>query len=177
MDDSQGEIHDEHPFATPPEERDPARRFRGRLVAPVMIVTAGRPENRAGLTVSSLVLAEGKPSRVHFLVGSDTDLFAAMSETGSFVVHILAEQDRKTSDVFAGIRPSPGGMFAGLEVTDGEFGPVLTGMANRAFCRVVDTAEDTFHVLVTGEVMDIETGDLTDPLVYFRGVYRRFDDS
>lgn len=177
MAEGQGEIHSEHPFATPPEERDPARRFRGRMVAPVTIVTAGRPENRAGLTVSSLVVAEGEPSRVHFLVGSDTDLFATISETGSFVVHILAERHRGVSDVFAGLRPSPGGPFAGLAVEDGEFGPVLVDVADRAFCRVVDTAEDTFHVLVSGEVEHIETSDLTDPLVYFRGTYRRFDES
>jgi flavin reductase (DIM6/NTAB) family NADH-FMN oxidoreductase RutF len=177
VDDSQGEIHDENPFAIPPEERDPARRFRGRLAAPVTLVTSGRAENRAGLTVSSLVVAEGEPSRVHFLAGSDTDLFAALSETGSFVVHILGERHREASDVFAGLRPNPGGPFAGLEVEDGDFGPVLVDVADRAYCRVVDTAEDTFHVLVSGEVEHVQTSDLTDPLVYFRGAYRRFDDS
>lgn len=176
MAESPGDIHDEHPFADPPEERDPARRFRGRMAAPVTIVTAGRPENRAGLTVSSLVVAEGEPSRVHFLVGSETDLFAALSETGSFVVHILAERHREVSDVFAGLRPSPGGLFARLEVEDGDFGPILVDIEDRAFCRVVDAAEDTFHVLISGAVEAIETSDLTDPLVYFRGAYRRFDE-
>jgi 3-hydroxy-9,10-secoandrosta-1,3,5(10)-triene-9,17-dione monooxygenase reductase component len=33
------------PFAVPPERRDPTRRLRGRLVAPVTVWTAGR---RAG---------------------------------------------------------------------------------------------------------------------------------
>ncbi len=56
MSESHGEIHDEHPFVTPPEQRDPARRLRGRLAAPVTILTAGRDRNRTGLTVSSLVV-------------------------------------------------------------------------------------------------------------------------
>ena len=40
------------PFAVPAGRRDPARRLRGRLVAPVTIWTAGRPPGGAGLTVS-----------------------------------------------------------------------------------------------------------------------------
>jgi len=36
---SPGEIHEAQPFATLPVERDPVRRFRGRLAAPVTIVT------------------------------------------------------------------------------------------------------------------------------------------
>src|SRR5919197_877292 len=50
-----------HPFTTPPERRDPARRLRGRLLAPVTVWTAGHPPATAGLTVSSLLVAEGRP--------------------------------------------------------------------------------------------------------------------
>ena len=60
-----GEIHEgEHPFIRPEADRDPVRRFRGRLVAPVTIVTAGDDVGRAGLTVSSLMLAEGEPKEI-----------------------------------------------------------------------------------------------------------------
>ena len=45
------------PFTVPPERRDPARRLRGRLVAPVTVWTAGRPPGGAGLTVSSVLAA------------------------------------------------------------------------------------------------------------------------
>ena len=34
-----GMIHDENPFIDSPDQRDPIRRFRGRLTAPVTIVT------------------------------------------------------------------------------------------------------------------------------------------
>jgi hypothetical protein len=37
-------IGGQHPFATPPELRSPARRLRGRLLAPVTVWTAGTPE-------------------------------------------------------------------------------------------------------------------------------------
>ena len=38
------------PFTVPPERRDPARRLRGRLVAPVTVWTAGRPPGGADTT-------------------------------------------------------------------------------------------------------------------------------
>ena len=33
-----GHIHEEHPFATPAELRDPVRQLRGRLAVPVTII-------------------------------------------------------------------------------------------------------------------------------------------
>ncbi|HUF15041.1 MAG TPA: flavin reductase, partial [Acidimicrobiia bacterium] len=61
-------IHNEHPFTPGPEERDPVRRLRGRLAAPVTIVTSGAGDHRAGLTVSSLFVVEGNPGVVHAIV-------------------------------------------------------------------------------------------------------------
>ena len=34
-------IHDDNPFGIPEADRDPVRRFRGRMPAPVTVVTAG----------------------------------------------------------------------------------------------------------------------------------------
>ena len=45
----QGGVHEDHPFETPDEQRDPARRFRGRLAAPVTVITAGNGERSTGL--------------------------------------------------------------------------------------------------------------------------------
>ncbi len=166
-------IHDEHPFADPPEERDPVRQFRGRLVAPVTIVTAGGPGARVGMTVSSLMVAEGLPARAYFLVGSATDLYDAIVASRRFVVHALGAGHREVSDVFAGLRPSPGGMFAGLDVVDGPYGPELAGIPNRLYCKYAGGDEATFHVLATGVVERVEVADLPDPLVYYRGRYRK----
>jgi flavin reductase (DIM6/NTAB) family NADH-FMN oxidoreductase RutF len=168
---SPGDIHDDHPFRTPPEMRDPVRRFRGRLASPVTLVTAGTASDRAGLTVSSLIVAEGDPSFVHFLAGSTTDLWDRIRDTGSFVVHILGRDQRELSDRFALLRPSPGGLFSGLAVTDTDYGPELAGIGNRAYCRYVGHFDDAHHALVHGVVEQVSVDDLTDPLQYFRGEY------
>ena len=166
-------IHDEHPFATPREERDPVRRFRGRLAAPVTIVTSGSGSGRTGLTISSLVVAEGEPGVAVMLVGPTTDLWFALEETGRAVVHVAREGNRALSARFAGLAPSPGGLFAGLDVAQGEWGPEIAGLSNRLYCTRVGAVETGYLLVVSLAIDRIEVDDLTDPLAYFRGSYRR----
>jgi 3-hydroxy-9,10-secoandrosta-1,3,5(10)-triene-9,17-dione monooxygenase reductase component len=165
-------VHYTDPFATPPESRSAARRFRGRLSAAVTVWTAGNAESRVGLTISSMVVAEGSPSIALGLMNDTTDLWERIHETGKFVIHILEENDREIADRFAGLRPSPGGMFAELDVDDGEWGPVLTRFGERAYCRYLNASEAGYQQLVRGEIERMELGDLNGPLVYFRGKYR-----
>lgn len=165
-------IHDEHPFAAPPGERDPARQLRGRLAAPVTIVTAGSADGRAGLTISSLVVAEGEPPMVYFLVGSTTDLFDVMEKTGRVVVHVCETRHRDLADVFAGLRPSPGGLFDGLDVVDSEWGPEIGGFGTRAYCSYEGGDEETYSVMAEATLDRVVVDGLDYPLVYFRGRYR-----
>ena len=168
----QGGVHEDHPFETPADQRDPVRRFRGRLAAPVTIITSGSGDHRTGLTVSSLVVAEGEPSRIYFLLGSTTDLFYGLEETGKFVVHVLDAKDQVLADIFAGLRPSPGGRFADVAVEQTEWGPVLSDIKTRAYCTFEGGDEETFFIVAEGRVDKLELGDRDDPLVYFRGKYR-----
>lgn len=164
-------IHDENPFVDAPDQRDPIRRFRGRLTAPVTIVTSGTAESRTGLTVSSLNVIEGTPGVVEMVVGPTSDLWDIVADSGRFVIHICRSTDRALAEVFAGLRPSPGGIFAGLEVTDTEFGPVIETLGDRAHCRFTGREEVGHSGMVSGEIDHTDVGDLVDPLVYFRGAY------
>ncbi len=168
-----GEIHEgEHPFMPAEADRDPVRRLRGRLAAAVTIVTAGDEIGRAGLTVSSLMLAEGDPGSVHLLLGPTADVYDAIERTDRFVVHVLAHEHRTLSEVFAGRRPNPGGPFTGVAVTDSDWGPTLDGVSDRAFCSGVSVVEHGYSLLVSASIDDVSIEDLTDPLLYFRGGYR-----
>ena len=166
-------IHDENPFVTPVELRDPARRFRGRLTSGVTILTAGTLPRATGLTVSSLLIAQGERDRVLALLDVETaeDIRAA----GRFVVHVLPETERTLSDRFAGLRPSPGGLFHGLEVHQSDHGPVLETIGTRAFCTWERSTDMGYHTLVVGIIDQIELENLDAPLVYYRGRYRRLD--
>ncbi|CAN5435750.1 MAG: flavin reductase family protein [Acidimicrobiia bacterium] len=172
-----GAIHEEHPFRPPPEQRDPVRRLRGRLVAPVTIITAGTDEAAwTGLTVSSLVVSEGSPPLVYCLFGPTTDLIERIAETERFLVHVCEAEHRRLADVFAGIEPSPGGMFAGRKATQTDHGPRLEGFPATAGCTVVSGREESYNVLVTARIDEVSADELTDPLTYFRGGYRTLGD-
>jgi flavin reductase (DIM6/NTAB) family NADH-FMN oxidoreductase RutF len=166
-------IHDDHPFKDAPADRDPVRQFRGRLVAPVTVVTAGQEGSETALTVSSLMVAEGEPSSVIALIGTNTDLWEAIESSRRFVVHILSSARRDDADAFAGIRPRPGGVFKGVGTEHTEWGPMLLDSPNRVFCTLASSIELPFHHLVVGEIEKVEVADLDDPALYFRGDYRR----
>jgi len=165
-------INTDNPFADDPDSRNPLRRFRGRLSAPVTVFTTGGPERRSGLTVSSLLVVEGEPGTIEAVVGPTTDLWETVAETGRFVVHVCGEQDRHLAEVFAGLRPSPGGTFAGLSLSQSKWGPVIDDVAVRAYCSFDSRREVGNSGLVTGLIDQVDVGDFTNPLAYFRGSYR-----
>jgi flavin reductase (DIM6/NTAB) family NADH-FMN oxidoreductase RutF len=164
--------HDVDPFATPPEQRDPARRLRGRLTSPVTVWTAGGPDAATGLTVSSIMVAEGAPPSVAGIINPLSDLWDALQETGAFVVHVLDRGQRELAERFAGRRPSPGGLFRDVAVEHGEWGPVLTGVGNRARCHLAAAQAIGYHELLLGTIDAVDTTVFGDPLAYFLGRYR-----
>jgi flavin reductase (DIM6/NTAB) family NADH-FMN oxidoreductase RutF len=169
-------IHSDHPFATPAGERDPARRLRGRLAAPVTVWTSGAGRERAGLTVSSTVVAEGEPPLLYGLLGPDSDLWERFEDTGLAVVNVLRWEHRLVADVFAGLHPSPGGMFRTGEWDEGGSGPLLRGASAYAEVRLREARPAGWALLVETEIADVQLTDDdgdTDALTYLRGRYRR----
>ena len=164
------------PFAVPPERRDPARRLRGRLVAPVTVWTAGRLPGGAGLTVSSVLVAEGQPARLLGLVDPTSAFFAAAQETGAFVVQVLGVGDRALAERFSEVRPPIRGPFEGLEVANSPWGPVLGGSRPRVACRLARSTPVGHGELVEGVIEQLELPDLEDPLAYLHGSYRSVGD-
>lgn len=168
-------IHTGHPFLPEPEDRDQARRFRGRLAAPVTIVTSGDGERRTGLTVSSLFVVEGEPPMVELVIGPNSDLWDVLERTGRFVIHVCSATDAGKAEVFAGLRPNPGGLFVGSDTTQSEWGPVLKALPDRAYCTVDRIEEAGYSGRVTGSIDEIEISELERPLLYFRGRYRSLE--
>lgn len=169
-------IHHDHPFADPVD--DPLRRFRGRLGGTVSLWTAGAGRDRAGLTVSSFMVARGEPAHVLGLLDPDSDLAQAALATGAVVVQLLEWRHRDLADEFAGVLPSPGGLFrtdpGRAEWQQTEWGPLLTTVSTWAGIRVRPCPKEVgWSILVDGVVEHVEVGEADVPLVHRRGRYER----
>ncbi|HEU5035958.1 MAG TPA: flavin reductase family protein [Nocardioides sp.] len=160
-------IHSSHPFADP--EPDPVRRFRGRLTGTVALMTSGT----AGLTVSSLMVANGDPARVLALVDPDSDLAEEVGRTGHAVVQLLSWSHRDLAEAFAGTAPAPGGPFRTGTFEDTEWGPRLVDATTWAGTALEATVPVGWSTLLTLTVEVVTVGEDEEPLVHRRGRYVR----
>jgi flavin reductase (DIM6/NTAB) family NADH-FMN oxidoreductase RutF len=169
-------IHSEHPFLEPESDRDPVRRFRGRLGGAVTLWTAGvggAPQDRAGLTVSSIMVAGGEPARVLALLDPDADLTELLRDTGRAVVHLLGWEHRDLADAFAGVAPAPGGPFRMTDFEGTDHGPRLVSAPAWAGVTLESSVEVGWSTLVTCVLDDVTIGEDVEPLVHRRGRYLR----
>jgi flavin reductase (DIM6/NTAB) family NADH-FMN oxidoreductase RutF len=164
-------IHTDHPFADP--EPDPARRFRGRLGGAVTLWTSGTGAERAGLTVTSMLVALGEPARVIALVDPDSDLADTVEATGTAVVQLLSWGDRGLAEGFAGTAPAPGGVFRQAAFVDTEWGPRLESATTWAGVRLEDARDVGWSWELTCVVEHVEVGEEADPLLHRRGRWIR----
>jgi flavin reductase (DIM6/NTAB) family NADH-FMN oxidoreductase RutF len=156
-------IHSGHPFRD--ADLDPVRRFRGRLGGAVTLWTAAD----AGLTISSVMVANGEPAHVVALVDPDSDLADALVTSGRAVVQLLAWRHRQLAEVFAETAPAPGGKFAQAEFVDTDWGPRLADAGTWAGVSLSDSRPLGWSLLVTCRLEHVEVGDDDEPLVHRRG--------
>lgn len=164
-------IHSTHPFAD--DRPDPVRRLRGRLGGAVTLWTAGEGAGRAGLTVTSLMVALGEQARLLALLDPDSDLLEALRDTGTAVVQLLAWPDRQLAEAFAGTAPAPGGPFRQATFLTTDHGPRLASALTWADVRLEGEREVGWSVEVSVVVEHAEVGEDDDPLLHRRGRFHR----
>ena len=155
-------IHTGHPFADP--DPDPVRRLRGRLGGAVTLWTT----ERAGLTVTSLMLAHGEPAHVLALLDPDSDLLEALRSSGRGVVQVLTWDQRALAEAFAGTAPAPGGAFRQADFVETSHGPRLAGATAYAEVSLVDEREVGWSALVTCRVDRAVVGEEDRPALGHR---------
>ena len=164
-------IHDTNPFADP---ADQVRRLRGRLGGAVTLWTAGSSRRSwAGLTVSSVMVANGEPASVLALLDPDSDLRERLEETGRGVVHLLQWEHRDLAEAFAGQLPAPGGAFTLGDFEQTDAGPRLRSALSWATVSLASTQSIGWSDLVVATLEEVHVGDDGSPLEHRRGRYAR----
>lgn len=165
-------IHPEHPFAGH-GPTDEVRRLRARLGGVVTLWTTGEGDDRAGLTVSSVMVARGDEGRVLALVDPLSDFAETFDRTGRALVHLLRWSHRDLADAFAGLSPAPGGPFRSAEFEQTPHGPRLLVAGTWAVVEREAAQAVGWSTLYTCRIVDLHIDVETDPLVHRRGRYRR----
>lgn len=151
------------------------RRLRGRLAAPVTVWTSAAKGERAGLTVSSVLVADGEPGYAVGVLDPLSDLWDALSGSGAAVVNVLGWPHRQLADAFGYVAPAPGGPFRLAGWTDTEWGPALVGAAAWAGCRLEGTGTPIgWGIEVRLRIEHTDIDEDPPPLVHRRGRYSTF---
>ncbi len=122
--------------------------------------------------MSSCLVADGEPGRVLGLIDDESELWTAISRSGKFAVSVLTPADQQLADRFAGLLPSPGGLFRqGDRWIDTPFGPVHGD--TWVGCQLADSRQTGWSLLVEGVIDKIELGPRAEPLLHHTGSYRQ----
>jgi flavin reductase (DIM6/NTAB) family NADH-FMN oxidoreductase RutF len=168
-------IHHSHPFAMGEQDRNPLRRFRGRMASPVSIWAATANGRRAGWTLSSFLVADGDPGEVIGLIDEESPLADVLAESPTLTISLLGWGQRALADAFAGVAPAPGGPFALSNWQDTDWGPVLENSLGWIGARLkADPDHAGWGLLLRAVVerVEIQPDAADDLLCYVRGRYR-----
>jgi flavin reductase (DIM6/NTAB) family NADH-FMN oxidoreductase RutF len=151
--------------------KDEFRAALGRFASGVTAVTARDADGRLhGITVSAFCSVSLDPPLILICIDKNTGSHRALTQTDSFVVNILSEDQQYVSDRFASYLPDK---FETLEYSLGfDDLPVLEGALANLECRLVSSHDNGDHTIFVGQ---IERATINDgkPIIYFHGNYRR----
>ncbi len=147
------------------------RQVLGAFATGVAVVTTKRQDCYFGLTINSFTSVSLDPMLIQINIAKNTTSHEYISETGFFVVNILAEDQRLTSTIFSGAPPAE--RFDHVKTWETESGcPVIDGSLAFIEVKVVETFEGGDHTIFLGEVLQMQTlREDAPPLLYYRGKY------
>lgn len=144
------------------------------LAASVTLVTAEADGERHGRTVTAMLSLSASPPSVLVSITRDSLLARAIDRAQAFSVSVLAEDQHKIADAFAGFGQKE-------KFIDGIWDhwpsgqPRLSGTVASLDCRLGAAIELDTHVLYAGIVLHTRTQPDLSPLLWHRRYYAGLD--
>jgi flavin reductase (DIM6/NTAB) family NADH-FMN oxidoreductase RutF len=150
------------------------RRLLGHFATGVTVVTTCDADARpTGLTVSAFASLSLEPPLVLICVDHKSQTYPALRERGHFVVNVLTAGQEEVSRRFASTRLDK---FDGIPYRLSGLGlPLLETALAHIECVTVSTHVEGDHTIFVGRV-ERATVAAGEPLLYFRGQYRRLPE-
>jgi flavin reductase (DIM6/NTAB) family NADH-FMN oxidoreductase RutF len=151
---------------------DPAR-FRAamaNLPTGVTVVTAGGRDGPAGATANAVCSLSIEPMLMLACLDRGSRTLLAVQAADRFGVSVLHDGQEEIARAFATKAPVAE-KWEGIGWADRDGVPAIDGALLWLACDLRDVVSAGDHVIVTGEVRDLELGEGT-PLVFHGGEYR-----
>jgi flavin reductase (DIM6/NTAB) family NADH-FMN oxidoreductase RutF len=139
----------------------------------VTIVSVRLDSIRHGMTVNSFTSVSLTPPLVLVSLERGARTHGLIKQSGYFGVTILGKDQREISDRFAGRQTEYMDRFANLGTYTMVSGAPLLKDGLAGFdCHVVSTYEAGTHTVFIGDVLAVQIGNNSHPLVYYDRDYR-----
>lgn len=136
-----------------------------------IVTTIGADGMPLGLTANSFTSVSLDPPLLLVCIAHSSSSAAAMRVADRFTVNVLQIGQQPVSNRFAS---KVGDRFAPKDWVLGEFGaPVLDGSLCAFECEKYSISDAGDHFILVGKVLKASFEPRRDPLLYFRGKYRR----
>ena len=144
----------------------------GCFATGVTVVTAkGADGTPVGLTANSFTSVSMDPPLLLVCPARNANSMSALHAVDHFAVNVLHIGQQNVSNIFATSREDRFGQTAWEEWDTGA--PIICNSLASFECRKHAEYDGGDHVILVGEVMRVRFAPQRDPLLYFRGKYRR----
>jgi 3-hydroxy-9,10-secoandrosta-1,3,5(10)-triene-9,17-dione monooxygenase reductase component len=153
-------------------ERIPPDAFRDAMAhmpTGVTVVTAFGPEGPSGLTANAVSSLSLDPPLMLACLDRGSRTLRAVEHAGRFGVNVLAAEQADVARSF-GTKLEMHEKWEGIAWRERNAIPSLEGTVAWVGCELRDVLAGGDHVIVTGRVLDVASGN-GDPLVFYRGSY------
>lgn len=140
----------------------------GKFATGVTVLLTENEGETHGMTANGFVSISLDPKLVLISVGHKAKFLEKVSQSKTYTVNILAEDQEHYSRHFAG-RPGDAVEFETLAEQ-----PVLKGAIAQIACEVVSEHVEGDHTLFIGKVIDLRLED-KNPLLFFSGKYHQLN--
>lgn len=154
----------------------------GLFASGVTIITTRLGDVVHGMTANAVTSVSLSPTLLLVCVDRRAHLHDLIQQASSFAVNILAADQAKLADHFAG-RAKSEGSPASLRFrygSDGDDGgvPTIEGCVAALRCTVEGTYPGGDHTILVGRVTELRAGDpAAQPLIWFGGSYRHLTEA
>lgn len=155
-------------------DRNEFRQTVGLLPTGVTVVSAFQASEPAGATASAVCSLSLEPMMMLVCLDLASRSLAAVREAERFGISVLGEDQREAAGIFATKSPQPE-KWATVSWEERLGVPIIEGSLARVVCEVSEIIPGGDHVIVTGEVLEVEADESGEPLIYHGGLFRRLD--